>query len=136
MSESQDITETHEVSESHDKPGDEAGDTSEPQHVPETEEKRKAVVAKKLGTLPDGPVGTDKGLLSLIGDPLGRVLNVALRPLGYVTGAIARPPGEALLAVEKRVKDDYGYVKKDDKKNEKLAGVGGNMPNGQNPLGL
>ncbi|KAK5134438.1 hypothetical protein LTR08_006485 [Meristemomyces frigidus] len=137
-----DKLETHDISEGNDESGDKPGDRPEDKpkthRVPETEEQHRAILTTILDTAPDGPVGTDKGLLSLIGDPLGRVLNIALRPIGYITGAIGRPHGEALLAVEKRAKEEFGYVNQDHTKEERqpIERVGGKPQNGQNPLGL
>ncbi|KAK4549496.1 hypothetical protein LTR36_006493 [Oleoguttula mirabilis] len=139
MSENEDNSDPHDVSvEAHDMPGD--NDIPRAHGKPETEEQAKAGLARMLNTAPDGPLGTDGGiLLSLLGNPLGHVLSKVLTPVGYITGAVGRPNGEALLAVEKRMKEDYGYKKVDDPKGERLPGyerIGGNPQNGQNPLGL
>ncbi|KAK4501327.1 hypothetical protein PRZ48_007135 [Zasmidium cellare] len=82
----------------------------------------------------------EKGPLSFIGDPLGKVLNVGLKPIGSVVGSIGNPNGEALLNVEKQAKRDMAYSDKNNNKPDKdLPGgerIGGNAQTGQNPLGL
>jgi len=71
--------------------------------------------------------------------------------VGRLTGAIGVPNGEAFLAVKLAVKKQMGIdneeptdeeveeaLRKADKENQKPAGerIGGNVQNGQNPLGL
>lgn len=81
-----------------------------------------------------------KGPLSFIGDPLGKVLGVGLKPLGHVTGAIGNPNGEALLEVQKQAKREHGFTNEDNGKPDKeLPGgerIGGKEQTGDNPLGL
>lgn len=79
------------------------------------------------------------GLLSIVGDPVGQVLDKSLKPtLGSVTGAIGRPSGEALGNVEKQAKKEKGYTDEDLPEEERPGGerVGGKKQTGQNPLGL
>ncbi|KAK5113447.1 hypothetical protein LTR85_010875 [Meristemomyces frigidus] len=81
----------------------------------------------------------DPGLLSVVGDPVGQVLDKSLKPtLGSVTGAIGKPTGEALGSVEKQAKKEVGYTDEEKPKEEWPGGksIGGNAQNGQNPLGL
>ncbi|WPH03857.1 Hypothetical protein R9X50_00674000 [Acrodontium crateriforme] len=89
---------------------------------------------------PDGPLGTEKkGLLSPLGDPIGQVLDKGLRPVGVLTGGICRPPGQALLDVEAKVKEDFAYKKHESKAGEDLPGeerIGGKAQTVSNPLGL
>lgn len=63
------------------------------------------------------------GLLSPLGDPLGKVLNTATKPLGQVVGSFGDP-----LPANRLKKDGDGGV---DQKP-----VGGQEQTGQNPLGL
>ncbi|KAK3075768.1 hypothetical protein LTR53_000593 [Teratosphaeriaceae sp. CCFEE 6253] len=111
------------------------------------------LVAMMPDLAPYGPLDGNKGLLSPIADPIGAVLQKGLSPVGHVTGAIGVPTGEAMLAVKKYVKDAMGVQDEDDDedddnkgkgkgkdqdKTEKPGGerIGGNVQNGQNPLGL
>lgn len=79
------------------------------------------------------------GLLSVVGDPVGQVLDKTLKPtLGAVTGAVGNPTGTALLDVEKQAKKEKGYSDKEKPEEEWPGGksIGGNQQTGQNPLGL
>lgn len=70
------------------------------------------------------------------------MLTVPSQPIGFVTGAIGNPNGQAFLDVQEQVKNDVAYEKMDesDKKpdSERSGGarIGGNTQSGQNPLGL
>ncbi|TKA29549.1 hypothetical protein B0A50_03562 [Salinomyces thailandicus] len=83
---------------------------------------------------PEGPLDEDKGLLSVVGDPLGQVLDKGLKPLGSITGAVGKPAGEASMAVKEQAKMEAGHKTQDDKPGGER--IGGNAQTGQNPLGL
>ena len=51
-----------------------------------------------------------QGLLSVVGDPVGQVLDKTLKPtVGHITGAIGGPPGEAAERVQKVTKNAYKW---------------------------
>ena len=81
------------------------------------------------------------GPLSIIGDPLGQVLDKGLKPIGQITGQVGKPAGEALQNVENQAKKEEGYSDKVDHSipDSELPGgerIGGKTQSGQNPLGL
>jgi len=79
------------------------------------------------------------GLLSFIGDPLGKVTNTILKPtLGAVTGAIGQPTGDALKDVQVQAKREKGYTQEEKPEEEWWGGkaLGAELPGGKNPLGL
>ncbi|KAK6431945.1 hypothetical protein LTR95_011894 [Oleoguttula sp. CCFEE 5521] len=90
---------------------------------------------------PDGPL-VSEGVLSLVGDPVGQVLDKTLRPTvgAVIGGGIGHPTGEALERVNTVVKNDYKYLNEPNNKADKdLPGgerLGGNKQSGGNPLGL
>ncbi|GAB7354227.1 hypothetical protein MBLNU459_g4769t1 [Dothideomycetes sp. NU459] len=67
-------------------------------------------------------LGEGKGLLSPIGDPLGKVLNKGLSPVGNIVGGLAEP-----------VTSLTGGGKE---KSAEPESIGGKQQSGQNPLGL
>ena len=90
---------------------------------------------------PEGPLDQHKGLLSVVGDPVGQVLEKTLKPtVGHITGAIGGPPGEAAERVQKVSKNAYKWEgEKTNVKDKDLPGgdrIGGNRQTAQNPLGL
>ncbi|OQO15215.1 hypothetical protein B0A48_00598 [Cryoendolithus antarcticus] len=92
---------------------------------------------------PDGPLGTEKkGVLSIVGDPVGQVLDKSLRPTvgAVIGGGIGHPTGEALERVNNVVRNEHKYTNEPNNKADKdLPGgerIGGNKQSGQNPLGL
>ncbi|KAK5694598.1 hypothetical protein LTR97_009188 [Elasticomyces elasticus] len=115
----------------------------DPKHLPRFWDR---VWAGMPDPAPYGPLDGHKGPLSPLGDLVGAV--VSHNPLGYLTGGIGIPAGEAAYAVKKDLKKQAGAEEEDDKdeedkkkekrKGEKPAGerIGGNVQNGQNPLGL
>ncbi|KAF2715725.1 hypothetical protein K504DRAFT_368011 [Pleomassaria siparia CBS 279.74] len=103
-------------------------------HIPETNQPEEKEESTGSG-----------GLLSGIGDPLGKVLNTGLKPLGYPLGKVTEPLGNALGGTTRgavgplmghqdekmevvggKNSDSYG-------KPEKIAGK---EQTGENPLGL
>lgn len=78
------------------------------------------------------------GPLSVVGDPVGQVVEKGLSPVGHVTGKIGEPNGQAFLDVQKQIKEDVGYTDKTklDTKGPGGDRIGGNKQTGQNPLGL
>ena len=80
------------------------------------------------------------GLLSPIGDGVGKVLETGLKPVGHVVGQVGNPAGEAMGKVKITAKNAHGYEEKDSIKSEKdMPGgesVGGKTQSGDNPLGL
>ncbi|QIX01787.1 hypothetical protein AMS68_007304 [Peltaster fructicola] len=91
---------------------------------------------------PGGPLGTQqKGLLSIVGDPLGKALDTTLKPtVGRLTGAIGQPTGEAADRVKQTARHEVGYSQEDNGKPDKeLPGgesIGSKEQTGGNPLGL
>ena len=70
---------------------------------------------------------------------MGQVLDKSLKPtVGRLTGAIAKPSGQALLDVQDHAKNEVGYEKKEKDEKDWPGGksIGGNAQTGQNPLGL
>ncbi|CAK4030934.1 Hypothetical predicted protein [Lecanosticta acicola] len=79
-----------------------------------------------------------KGLLSPIGDPVGKVLDFGLgNTVGKVTSKVGDPPGEALTSAKKVGKNEVAYSEKD-RPREELGGepIGGQPQTAENPLGL
>ncbi|TKA71664.1 hypothetical protein B0A55_02378 [Friedmanniomyces simplex] len=79
------------------------------------------------------------GLLAPLGDPLGKVVNTALKPtLGALTGAIGEPAGAAMRKVEVQAKREKGYDDEEKPEEEWWGGkkLGGGESSGKNPLGL
>ncbi|KAK3614536.1 hypothetical protein LTR56_027190 [Elasticomyces elasticus] len=79
------------------------------------------------------------GLLSMIGDPLGKVLEPVLKPtLGKVTGAIGEPTGDAMNDVRAQAKREKGYTDEEKPEEEWWGGkaLGTEQAGGNNPLGL
>ena len=71
---------------------------------------------------------TVAGLLSFIGDPVGKGLNKGLSPVGKLVGGVAQPFGSGKSNTDKL----QGNTKEDDS----LKRIGGQEQTGQNPLGL
>jgi len=69
------------------------------------------------------------GLLSFIGDPVGKALNKGLSPIGNVVGGLAQPFGSGSSNTDKV----SGNTPKED---EMSKSTGGKEQTGQNPLGL
>ncbi|KAF1822813.1 uncharacterized protein K489DRAFT_409929 [Dissoconium aciculare CBS 342.82] len=88
----------------------------------------------------DGEGQVQPGLLDYISEPIGKVLNIGLKPVGHVVGAIGDPNGQALLDLQKQVKKEVAYTDEDNGKPdpEKPGGerIGGKQQPGQNPLRL
>lgn len=78
------------------------------------------------------------GPLSVVGDPVGQVLDKGLSPIGHVTGQVGKPSGQALLDVQKQMKEEAGYSDKTKVEDKGPGGdsVGGKEQNAKNPLGL
>ncbi|KAH7406780.1 hypothetical protein DE146DRAFT_630069 [Phaeosphaeria sp. MPI-PUGE-AT-0046c] len=107
------------------------------EHIPTTNQEQEEDDSKK----------GSGGLLSAVGDPAGRVLNTALRPIGYplekgVTGPLGNAVGGGtrgvlgpLLGNEDERMEIVGGKNKDsyDSGPDKIAGK---EQTGQNPLGL
>lgn len=84
---------------------------------------------------------TAQGLLSVVGDPVGQVLDKTLKPtVGHVTGAIGGPHGEAAERMQNVTKNAYKWEgNKENVQDKDLPGgerIGGNRQSAQNPLGL
>jgi len=84
---------------------------------------------------------SSQGLLSVVGDPLGQVLDKTLKPtVGHVTGAVGKPTGEAAERVQNVTKNAYKWEgDKENVKDKDLPGgerIGGNRQTAQNPLCL
>lgn len=82
-----------------------------------------------------------QGLLSVVGDPLGQVLDKTLKPtVGHVTGGIGKPTGEAAERVQNTVRNAHKWEgDKENVQDKDLPGgerIGGNRQTAQNPLGL
>lgn len=77
-------------------------------------------------------------MLSIVGDPLGKVVNVAVKPVGALTGGVGEPAGDAALNMKKQMKKEEGYSNENLPVAERPGGkpVGGNEQTGENPLGL
>ena len=93
-----------------------------------------------MRVLPSHNLTLQPGPLSIVGDPLGKGLEKGLAPLGHVTGKIGEPNGQALLDVQKQMKEENGYSDKTSTftKDQGPGGkpIGGAKPTGENPLGL
>lgn len=76
------------------------------------------------------------GPLSIIGDPLGKVLGTAVKPLGAITGGVGKPAGEALMNVEKQAKEEKGWQDDPNAKGPGGDPIGGKQQTAENPLGL
>lgn len=92
-------------------------------------------------THPPLPLTTAQGLLSVVGDPIGQVLDKTLKPtVGHITGAIGEPHGEAAERMQKVSKNAYKWEgNKENVQDKDLPGgerIGGNRQTAQNPLGL
>ncbi|KAM0723458.1 hypothetical protein Q7P37_000444 [Cladosporium fusiforme] len=90
---------------------------------------------------PEGPLDQQKGPLSVIGDPLGQVLDKTLKPtVGHVTGAVGRPAGDASERVVNTARNAHKWEgDKENMPDKDLPGgkrIGGNKQTAENPLGL
>jgi hypothetical protein len=79
------------------------------------------------------------GLLSPLGDPLGKALNTGLSPLGSVVGGVTSPLAEGASKVTKPAVGALGLggqKKEDESKGPGGESIGGKEQTGNNPLGL
>ena len=84
---------------------------------------------------------TQTGLLSPLGNPLGKVVNVVTKPVGQLTGQIGNPSGEAMENLNKEVRKEKKFTDEDDpnKPESEMPGgeaLGGKEQNAKNPLGI
>lgn len=81
------------------------------------------------------------GLLAPVGDPLGRVLETGLKPVGSGVGALTGPVAEGAAKTTKPLMDavgmgDRGEIKEQEKRKQEYKPLGGKPQTGENPLGL
>ncbi|KAF4554904.1 Hypothetical protein D9617_3g019730 [Elsinoe fawcettii] len=84
--------------------------------------------------------GNEKGgVLSFVGDPLGKGLEKGLSPIGAGVGKVTGPVADGASQITKPVMgslgmEDRGEAKEREQSKEER--IGGNEQTGQNPLGL